>query len=100
MRTKLLLSYDVLPSTQEAYYQFVTNELLPQAQDLGLIIAEAWHTTYGNYPMRLTGFIAEDLATMKAILSSKEWQRLEAGLKQYVNSFSKKVVPYRNGFQI
>jgi hypothetical protein len=100
MRTKLLLYYDIVPGSHEEYYQFVTDEFLAEAHDLGLTITEVWHTAYGDYPMRLTGFVAENFEAMAAILNSTKWQALETKLRRYVRDYRRKVVPFRNGFQV
>ena len=57
-RVKMLISYDVVPELQQAYYEFVLGELIPSAQQMGLVLSEAWHTAYGDYPIRLNGFVA------------------------------------------
>jgi hypothetical protein len=100
MQAKLLLYYDVVPSSQESYHQFVKDEFLAEAYNLGLTVTEVWHTAYGDYPMLLAGFVAEDFDEMVTILNSAEWQALETKLRRYVRDYRRKVVPFRGGFQI
>jgi len=99
-RVKMLISYDVVPELQQAYYEFVLGEMIPSAQSMGLVLNEAWHTAYGHYPIRLNGFVAKDRATLDRILASAEWRQLEEKLKRFVTDFARKVVPYREGFQL
>ena len=99
-RVKMLISYDVVPELQQAYYEFVLGEMIPSAQSMGLVLNEAWHTAYGHYPIRLDGFVAKDRATLDRILASAEWRQLEEKLKRYVTDCARKVVPYREGFQL
>ncbi|MBP7688932.1 MAG: hypothetical protein KA765_13530 [Thermoflexales bacterium] len=99
-RVKMLISYDVVPELQQAYYEFVLGEMIPSAQSMGLVLNEAWHTAYGHYPIRLNGFVAKDRATLDRILASAEWRQLEDKLKRFVTDFARKVVPYREGFQL
>ena len=99
-RVKMLISYDVVPELQQAYYEFVLGEMIPAAQSLALVLNEAWHTAYGHYPIRLNGFVAKDRATLDRILASAEWRQLEDKLKRFVTDFARKVVPYREGFQL
>jgi hypothetical protein len=99
MQTKLLLYYDIVPSSQEEYHQFVRDEFLIEAHGLGLTVIELWHTAYGDYPARLAGFIAEDFDAMTTILNSPEWLALEKKLQSYVRDYRRKVVPFRSGFQ-
>ena len=98
-RVKMLISYDVVPELQQAYYEFVLGEMVPSAQALGLVLSEAWHTAYGDYPVRLNGFVAKDRAALDRILASSEWKQLEDKLKRFVTGYKRKLIPYREGFQ-
>lgn len=98
-RVKLLISYDILDEDQQAYYQYVLGEFLPRAQTLGLVLTEAWHTAFGDYPMRLLSFVARDRATLDAILARDEWQQLEEKLKTFITGYQRRIVPYRDRFQ-
>lgn len=96
---KLILNYDILAETQQEYYQYVLGEFLPQAQTLGLEPVEAWHTAYGDYPIRMISFVSESPEIMRQALTSPEWRSLEERLKKYIVHYQRRVVPYRNGFQ-
>jgi hypothetical protein len=98
-RVKMLMSYDVVPELQQAYYEFVLGELIPSAQTLGLVLSEAWHTAYGAYPIRLNGFVARSKQDLDRILATNDWQQLEEKLKRFVTSYQRKTVTYRDGFQ-
>ena len=99
MRVKMLLSYDIIPELQQAYYEFVLGEMVPAAQAMGLMLSDAWHTAYGDYPVRLNGFVAKDRATLNTILSGSEWKQMEEKLQRFVSEYRRKIVPYRDGFQ-
>ena len=98
LRVKMLISYDVVPELQQAYYEFVLGEMIPSAQSMGLVLSEAWHTAYGDYPIRLNGFVAKDRAMLDRVLASPEWCQLEEKLKRFVTGNKSKIVPYREGF--
>ena len=98
-RVKMLITYDVVPELQQAYYEFVLGEMVPTAQSIGLVLSEAWHTAYGEYPIRLNGFVARSRQDLDRILASAEWQQLEEKLKRFVTGYQRKTVPYREGFQ-
>jgi hypothetical protein len=98
-RVKMLMTYDVVPELQQAYYEFVLGEMIPTAQSMGLVLSEAWHTAYGDYPIRLNGFVARSRQELDRILASTEWQELEGKLKRFVSGYQRKVVPFREGFQ-
>jgi hypothetical protein len=98
-RVKMLMTYDVVPELQQAYYEFVLGEMIPTAQSMGLVLSEAWHTAYGAYPIRLNGFVARSKAELDRILATAEWQQLEEKLMRFVNGYQRKIVAYREGFQ-
>lgn len=96
---KLLLTFDPVPGRQEAYFQYVLGEFVPALAQVGLPMCEAWHTAYGAYPLRLTGFMARDLDSLQTILASETFQQLETRLQEYVVNYNRRVVPARRGFQ-
>jgi hypothetical protein len=98
-RVKLLLSYDIISETQQAYYEFILRQFIPRLQAMELAMNEAWHTAYGDYPLRMMAFVAPDKETLNDILHSQEWQELEEQLGQFVTNVRLKVVPYKEGFQ-
>jgi hypothetical protein len=98
-RVKLIVSYDIPPEVQQAYYEFVLREFIPQVQELGLAITEAWHTAYGDYPARMTTFVAPDLQSLREALDSEVWGRLKQQLEKYVTNPRYKIVHYKEGFQ-
>jgi hypothetical protein len=98
-QVKLLLSFDIRPGRENAYRRFIMEEFLPQAQSLGLMPTDAWHTAYGQYPGRLIGFAADDLGVVRAARSTDEWREMMSKLEGYVLNFTARVVPLRGGFQ-
>jgi hypothetical protein len=98
-RVKLLISYDILDEDQQTYYQYVLGEFLPAVQTMGLVLTDAWHTAYGDYPARLLSFVARDRATLDAILAREDWQQLENKLQVFVREYERRIVPYRDRFQ-
>jgi hypothetical protein len=98
-RYRMIFSYDILPFNRDRYFQFVTTEMVPALQDMGIYMTEAWHTAYGEYPVRMVCFVAEDLDTIEAALESERWFELEGEFKEYVRNYTRKVVAYKQGFQ-
>ena len=97
--TKVLLTYDVIPETQETYFQFMLGEMVPTVQNLGLGMAEAWHTAVGDYPDRLVAFVGESHEAVDKVIDSEQWEELETRLQQYVTNYKRRIVPLRNRFQ-
>lgn len=98
MRSTMLLTYNIVPSAQDEYMQFMMNVFMPVMERLGLENAGVWHTAYGDYPMRLLVFVAET-ETLRAALEDTRWRNVEARLQQYVTDYARRIVPYQSGFQ-
>jgi len=96
---KLLLTFDPLPERREEYFNYMLGEFVPALESLGLTMAEAWHTAYGDYPLRLTGFVAPDAPTMKRVLVSDAFVELEARLQDFVENYRRRVVPASKRFR-
>jgi hypothetical protein len=98
-QVKLLVTYDIRAGQENVYRRFILEEFLPQAQELGLAPSDAWHTAYGSYPLRLLGFVADDLESAQAARKSDQWQALIGRLAGYTLNLKQRVVPFRGGFQ-
>jgi hypothetical protein len=98
-RVKLLISYDIVTEVQQEYVQFVMHEFIPKLQEMGLPMTEAWHTAYGDYPVRMAAFVAPSEQAMTRVLRSDEWKKLQRRLNQFVTNLEIKVVAYKEGFQ-
>ena len=96
---KLLLTYDPIPERREDYFHYMLGEFVPMLEHLGLTMCEAWHTAYGEYPLRLTAFLAPDRKTLHEILSSEDFQRLETRLLEYVSNYRRRTVTLQRKFQ-
>ena len=94
-RYKLILTYDVQQDMQDTYLQFMLGELVPAVQSLGLQMTGAWHTAYGQYPIRLIEFIGEDQAAIEAVLETPLWNKMETRLLGFVANYSKKTLRVR-----
>jgi len=98
-RYKMIVSYDVIPSSQDSYYQFVLGEMVPAMQEMGVYMTEAWHTAYGEYPIRMVIFVAEESDIIFDMLGSDRWNDLETRLMSFIRNYSRKIVAYKQGFQ-
>ena len=100
MMMKLLMTWDIRPSKESDYFDFMSKELVPGLMDLGIQPTEAWYTMYGDAPQILAGWVAEDLDTMQVALASEEWRKLRRRLMTYVTNFKHKIVPATGFFQL
>jgi hypothetical protein len=99
MEAKLLLAYNIKPNREAEYYRYVLGEFLPSLQDIGLMMVEGWHTAYGEYPIRLIAFRAQDDADIIDILGSTEWQTGKEKLLKMVFDYEERLVPAKSIFQ-
>jgi hypothetical protein len=98
-QVKLVLSFDIKPGQENAYRRFVLEDFLPRAQELGLVPTDAWHTAYGDYPVRLIALVADDLESMQGVRTKPEWLGLMKKLDSYTSNLSQRVIRFRGGFQ-
>ncbi len=96
---KLLLVYDPIADRREDYFQFTLGEFVPAMEHLGLSMCEVWHTAYGDYPLRLIGFMAPDRESLDDVLASDDFHRLEARLLEFVVNYKRRIVPLSGRFQ-
>ena len=97
---KLLMSWGLKPGSESDYFEFAVREFIPGIMKLGIQPTEAWYTIFGDGPQIVTGGVAEDLATMKSILASEDWQDLQTKLFEYVTDFNFKIVRPTSKFQL
>ncbi len=95
----LMMTFDISPDQEEAFYRFALSEFVPTMQGMGLYLIRAWHTMYGDYPVRQSEFVAEDLETIRQALSSDTFRRLEEHLLRYVSNYNRKIVRFSDRFQ-
>ena len=97
---KILMSWDIKPGSESEYFEFIVREFAPGIMKLGVQPTEAWYTVFGDGPQILTGCVAEDLPTMQSVLSSRDWQKLQNKLFDYVTNFNFKIVRATSRFQL
>lgn len=83
---------NIMPSSRKKF--------VPSMQALKLYMFRVYHTAYGEHPIRQLEFLAEDLDTVRDALRSSTWQRLEEKLKGFVSDYSRKLITFRDGFQL
>jgi hypothetical protein len=99
MSIKLLMTWDIAPSQEQEYFEFVVREFMPGVQRLGFELSDAWATVYGEQPQILVGAILPSLQKAESVMDSEEWGTLQNKLQDYVTNYEQKVVRVRGGFQ-
>ena len=90
------MTYDIQRDVQDNYLQFMLGEMVPAVQAQGLQMTGAWHTAYGEYPIRLVEFIADDQATIEACSTRRSGTNMERGCWALSPTTSKKILRVRD----
>ncbi len=96
---KLIMTWDIRPGREAAYFDWAMKTFVPRLMELGLQPVDAWYTVHGDVPQMLAGVLAEDRETLSRALSSAEWKELRSELMAYVTNYTQKVVKATNSFQ-
>jgi hypothetical protein len=99
-KVKLLMSWDIESEQETTTLEFMAHELAPAIQQLGMSPTEAWYTVYGQRPQILVGVVANDLATMRRVLSSDKWRELQEKLAGHARNYQQKMVWAEGRFQL
>jgi hypothetical protein len=97
---KLLMTWDIKPGRESKYVEFIMRDFGPAMIDMGLQPTDAWYAIYGGGPQVLAAGVADTLERVHDILSSEEWQELEAKLLTYVDNYERRIVEATGGFQL
>jgi hypothetical protein len=96
----MILTYDVRPGAHERYFRWVMGDFLPALQKRQVYMQNAWLVLYGPYPERHIEFVTEDRATLRRLLASHAWERLEDKLRSYTRNYSRRVIRYPGEFKL
>jgi hypothetical protein len=97
---KLLMSWDIKPTRDQEYFEFMVREFAPRIASMGITPTEAWFSVYGEGPQIIVEGVMDDLDTMRKLLASDDWQTLNKKLMEYVQDYRQKVVAGRPDLQL
>ena len=98
---KLIMRWDIKLEREQEYFEFVVREWVPGITRMGMEPTGAWYTAYSHNKQSqiLTEGIVDDLDTMRGILDSGDWKRLQERLMDFVSNYEQKVVRVTGDFQ-
>lgn len=99
MTAKVIMTWDISPSREQNYFEFVIGEWVPGVQRLGFQPVDAWATVYGEYPQIQVGLLADSAVRAREAMNSSDWTTLEAKLREFVDNYAYKIVSAKRGFQ-
>ncbi len=100
MTVKLLMTWDILPNSEQEYFEFVISNFLPEIKQLGIQPVNVWYTLYGDQPQIMVTAKIQSHAALTGAMDSKEWQRLQESLMEFVENYSYRIIPAQTGFQL
>ncbi len=100
MAIKLIMTWDILPSKEQEYFEFMVRDFIPGIQKLGLEPSDAWFTVYGDQPQIMTAIRSATIKELQQVLHSSDWERLTSQLLDFVEELKYKIVEDRPGFQL
>ena len=100
MANKALLTWNIRPGGEREHFQRI-RAFVNKLADLGLDLADAWYTIYGDAPQILLGIVAQkdSKAVLEEVLDSQEWQNILDELKQYITDYNQRIVRIQGQFQ-
>jgi hypothetical protein len=98
---KLIMRWDIKAEREQEYFECVVREWVPGITRMGMEPTGAWYTAYSHNKQSqiLTEGLVEDLDTMRGMLNSTEWKRLQERLLDFVSNYEQKVVRVTGDFQ-
>lgn len=78
----------------------MTTEFVPALRTMDIYIIDVHHVVWGEYPIRQMDFVAESIGIMREALKGERYQELEKKLQSYTENYTRKVIPYQEGFQL
>jgi len=98
-RYKLVMCYDIKRGMHAIYYRYVVSDFVPALNEMKIYVSAAWHTAYGEYPVRQVEYVTDSMETFHDAFATPKWQEMEERLKTFTKHYHRKIVPYRSGFQ-
>ena len=98
-RYKLVMCYDIKRGMHAIYYRYVVKDFVPALNEMGIYVSQAWHTAYGEYPLRQVEYVTDSMDTLYDAFATTRWKDKEERLKTFTKRYQRKIVPYRSGFQ-
>ncbi|QPC83427.1 hypothetical protein G4Y79_03325 [Phototrophicus methaneseepsis] len=95
----LIMNWDVKEGKDSDYFEFIVREWATQTNRLGLRMIGLWLSIYSRddeEPRIRAEALTDDVDTMRRILRSPEWSRMQDRLMDYVENYTQKVV-YTDG---
>jgi hypothetical protein len=100
MAHKVLLTWNMQSGIEREHWQRI-RVFVSKLAGLGLDLADAWYTVYGDAPQVLLGIVAAggQENQLQNILDSEEWGEILAELRPYISDYKQRIVKVEGQFQ-
>jgi hypothetical protein len=100
MANKALLTWNIRSGSEREHFQLV-RKFVGQLPGLGLDLADAWYTVYGDAPQILLAIVApgEGDERLESALGSNEWREMLLELQEHITDYRQRIVRVRGQFQ-
>ena len=86
--------WDVISSKKDEYEAYVTEQLYPKLEELGVQVAGEWEVLIGDGPRIICEGRASQVQTLISNLQSKAFRKMRQELKQYVENYQSRVLTF------
>ncbi len=86
--------WDVISSKKNEYETYVTEQLYPKLEELGVQVAGEWEVLIGDGPRIICEGRASQVQTLISNLQSKAFRKMRQELKQYVENYQSRVLTF------
>lgn len=96
---KLIMTWNIKPGKEQEYFSYILHEYLPQLNQLGFDVTDAWVTAHGDHPQILLGAIMGSWTLAEQAIRNEKFHRINEELLDYVDDLDYKLAPNKGGFQ-
>jgi hypothetical protein len=99
MAKKALLTWNIRPGSEREHFQHI-RRFVGKIATLGLDLADAWYTVYGDAPQILLGIVSQEgEEQLESSLLSPQWREAVAELDPYIADYRQRIVLATGQFQ-
>jgi hypothetical protein len=92
MAVKLMHYWTIIPSSKEAYADFIIKKFIPGVNRLGMHTVAGWSVLVGSYSDVIMETVSSDLDQLEAALKTRDYRLLKSDLLNLVTNYKTKVM--------
>lgn len=103
MAVKLMHYWTIIPSSKEAYADFIIKKFIPGVNRLKMHTVAGWSVLVGSYSDVIMETVSSDLDQLEAALKTRDYRLLKSDLLNLVKNYKTKVeirIPQRGSYSM